>query len=201
MAGFLEQQPTDEDLLDRYRDHGDRPAFEELVRRYEKELYGYLRQRLDNAQAAEDVFQQTFLQVHLKCDQFEAGRRLRPWLYAIATHQAIDYKRQHGRHRLMSLDQEVGGSCDEEACSLLDFLPGNEADPAQQADRLEQHADLHRALEGLSKDLRETVMLVYFQGLPYRDAAEALSIPVGTAKSRVHAAIKKLECLYELTPR
>ena len=49
---------------------------------------------LGSREAAEDVFQQTFLQIHLKCDQFEAGRKVRPWLYTIATNQAIDYQRQ-----------------------------------------------------------------------------------------------------------
>ena len=76
---------TDEELLLDYRSRSDRPAFEELVRRYEKELYGYLRHYLGDADMADDVFQQTFLQVHLKCDQFEEGRKVRPWLV-------------HGRH-------------------------------------------------------------------------------------------------------
>ena len=169
---------SDEELLIRHRARGDRSAFEELVHRYERELYGYLRLQLGNREAAEDVFQQTFLQVHLKCDQFEAGRRLRPWLYTIATHQAIDYKRQHARHHLASLDQEMRGLGEEDACSLLDFLEGGEAGPAERVEQMERHAGLHRALESLSEDLRETA---------------ALSIPVGTAKSRVHAAIKKLE--------
>ncbi len=79
--------------------------FEELVRRYEKELYGYLRHYLGNAEMAEDVFQQTFLQVHLKCDQFEPGRKVRPWLYTVATNQAIDYQRRNRRHRMSSLNR------------------------------------------------------------------------------------------------
>src|SRR5690242_1002358 len=81
---------TDEELLVRYRDHADRQAFSQLVHRYERELYSYLRRYLGDATMAEDAFQATFLQVHLKCDQFEQGRRFRPWLYTIATNQAID---------------------------------------------------------------------------------------------------------------
>ena len=68
---------TDEELLIEYRSRMDRLVFEELVRRYEKELYGYLRHYLGDAEMAADVFQQTFLQVHMKCDQFEPGRKVR----------------------------------------------------------------------------------------------------------------------------
>ena len=99
---------SDEELLLEYRDHGNRPAFEELVHRYEKELYGYLRNYLGDPEMAEDVFQQTFLQIYLKCDQFEPERKLRPWLYAVATNQAIDHQRRYGRHRMASLDRRMG---------------------------------------------------------------------------------------------
>src|SRR5687768_2484476 len=75
---------TDEQLLLRYRDDGDRRAFEDLVRRYEQELFSYLRRYLGDPGMAEDVFQAAFLQVHLKCGAFEADRKFRPWLYTIA---------------------------------------------------------------------------------------------------------------------
>ncbi len=76
---------------------GDRRLFEELIRRYERELFNYLKQYLGDTQLAEDAFQSTFLQVHLKCDQFDPERRFRPWLYAVATNQAIDTQRQRRR--------------------------------------------------------------------------------------------------------
>ncbi|MBI3469295.1 MAG: sigma-70 family RNA polymerase sigma factor, partial [Planctomycetes bacterium] len=95
---------SDELLLRSYRDKGDRAAFEELVHRYERELYSYLRRYLGDADLAEDVFQATFFQVHQKCHLFEDRRSFRPWLYTIATHQAIDALRKLRRHRTVSLD-------------------------------------------------------------------------------------------------
>src|ERR1051326_6570522 len=74
-------QKTDEELLLAHRLHGRREAFEMLVHRYEREIYSYLRRYLSDATLAEDVFQATFLQLHLKADQFEEGRKVRPWLY------------------------------------------------------------------------------------------------------------------------
>ena len=101
-------QPTslsDEELLTGYRDTGDANLFSELVHRYERELYSYLRRYLGDAEMAEDAFQAAFLQVHLKCQQYEAGRAVRPWLYTIATNQAIDAQRRSRRHRMVSLDR------------------------------------------------------------------------------------------------
>ena len=183
---------TDEELLLGYRSRGDRQAFGELVHRYERELFGYLRHYLGDAQQAEDVFQQTFLQVHLKCEQFEQGRKVRPWLYTIATNQAIDLQRRSRRHRMASLDRRVGGDSEDEAGALGQLLDGSEPDPVEQAEKAESRNQVRRAVEDLPEPTRQVVLLVYFQGLKYREAADVLSIPVGTVKSRLHTAIHKL---------
>ena len=96
--------PGDGELLLRYVEAADRGAFEELVRRYEREIFNYLRKYLGDQHLAEDAFQATFLQLHRKCRQFEPGRALRPWLYRIAANQANDLLRRNRRHKLMSLD-------------------------------------------------------------------------------------------------
>src|SRR5712691_11336379 len=88
-------------LLDRFR-RGQREAFGVLVRRYERELYGYLRRYLGDGNLADDVFQNTFLQLYTKVATYEPGRPVRHWLYTIATHQAIDALRRNGRHQVLS---------------------------------------------------------------------------------------------------
>ena len=184
---------SDEDLLLEYRSVGDRRAFDELVHRYERELYNYLRRYLGDAEMAEDAFQGTFLQVHLKCDRFEPGRRVRPWLYTVATNQAIDAQRRDRRHRMVSLDRRcVGKGENDSAGSLVELLDGEHASPAEQAESAEQAREVRRAVEQLPESLREVLLLVYYQGLKYREAADVLSIPVGTVKSRLHAAIRRL---------
>src|SRR3989304_5065958 len=164
---------TDEELLLDYRSRMDRLVFAELVRRYEKELYGYLRHYLGDAEMAEDVFQQTFLQVHLKCDQFEAGRKVRPWLYTVATNQAIDYQRRNRRHRIISLDRRSQGDLEGESGSLVELLDGEETGPSEEAEAAEQHGQLRNAIEELPEQMRQVVLLVYFQGLKYREAARS----------------------------
>ena len=81
---------SDEDLLVHYARQGTREAFEELVHRYERELYSYLRNYLHSVHQAEEHIPTVFLQVHLKCREFDPQRRFRPWLYRIATSRAID---------------------------------------------------------------------------------------------------------------
>src|SRR5437588_5489798 len=123
---------SDEELLSRFR-HGQTEAFGVLLRRYERELYGYLRRYVGDSSLAEDVFQNTFLQLYLKIGQYEKGRPVRPWLYTIATHQAIDALRRNGRHQAVSLEQrreEASGAA--EANGLLDMLQAPGPGPLEQ---------------------------------------------------------------------
>ena len=184
---------SDEELLLKYCQASDRRAFEELVHRYERELFGYLRHYLGDAEMAEDAFQATFLQVHLKCEQFEQGRKVRPWLYTVATNQAIDAQRRNRRHRMVSLSRRAqGNGQDEESGSLEDVLGSQESGPLAQAEASELQDRVRRSVDQLPEPLREVLLLVYYQGLKYREAAQVLGIPVGTVKSRLHAAVGKL---------
>ena len=133
---------SDEELLLTYRQKGDQQLFETLVRRYEQELYAYLFSYLGDAQMAEDTFQTTFLHVHLKCDQFEAGRKVRPWLYKIATNRAIDNLRKCRRRTVVSLDAPRDPH-DPEAGGWIETLSGSRKTPiAKLIDREETHRSL-----------------------------------------------------------
>lgn len=188
------QEPnlTDEQLLLRYRSTGDRELFARLVKRYESELYSYLRRYLGDAEMAEDAFQATFLQVHLKCDQFEQGRRVRPWLYTIATNQAIDARRRNRRHVMVSLDRTGGRENDIDAGKLVDLLVSDDIDPLDQVEAFERRERMQDVLDQLPDHMYAVIQLVYYQGMKYREAADVLSIPVGTVKSRLHAAVHRL---------
>jgi RNA polymerase sigma-70 factor (ECF subfamily) len=185
-------QLSDEQLLLRYRGTGEREVFAELVGRYERELYSYLRRYLENNEMAEDAFQAVFLQVHLKCQLFEEGRRLRPWLYAIATNQAIDMQRRNRRHRMVSLEHVRRPASSEESRDFKEMMVSGEPDPLAHAGNQERNELLRQAMDQLSDQMRSVIHLVYYQGLKYREAAEIMSIPVGTVKSRLHTAVAKL---------
>ena len=158
--------------------------FNELVHRYERELYRYLARYLGDPTAAEDVFQNTFLQVHLKRGLFENGRPFRPWLYAIATHQAVDALRKAGRHPTVSLDSVSSAARSEsEAGNLIDLLVSENASPLVELQESERQQWVRDSIAKLPDALRQTLILAYHQDLKYREIAEILKIPVGTVKS------------------
>jgi RNA polymerase sigma-70 factor, ECF subfamily len=181
---------SDEDLLSRFR-RGQREVFGTLVRRYQRELYGYLRRYLGDPHLADDVFQTTFVQVFAKAAQYEPGRPVRPWLYAIATNQAIDALRRAGRHPAVSLEQ-TETEADGERRGLIDLLEAREADPFDNVDAAETRELVRACIGRLPDFLRQVLLMAYYQGLKYQEIADALDIPLGTVKSRLHAALVKL---------
>jgi RNA polymerase sigma-70 factor (ECF subfamily) len=190
---------SDEELLNRFR-RGQTAAFGLLVRRYERELYGYLRRYLQDASLAEDVFQNTFLQVYVKSGQYEAGRPVRPWLYTIATHQAIDAMRRNGRHQAVSLDETRADTGEGDLATLLEMLQTRGPSPLDAASSQERKELVRASVERLPDFLKQVLLLAYYQGLKYREIADILDIPVGTVKSRLHAALIKLQEVWAEAP-
>lgn len=170
---------------------GQREAFGALVRRYEGELFGYLRRYLGSNDLAEDVFQNTFLQVFTKVQQYELGRPVRPWLYTIATHQAIDALRRSGRHQAVSLDKEKDAG-EGEASQLISQLESSGPSPLEHLEGEERRGQVRAAVERLPDFLKQVVILSYYQELKNAEVAEILQIPLGTVKSRLHTALARL---------
>jgi len=191
LCGDWENRLTDEQLLLSYRETGNEAQFAELVDRYRKPLMYFLKRQIGNISIAEDVLQATFMQLHVKCEQFQEGRQVKPWLYRIAINQAIDSNRRNRRHEITSLNQS-GSEQDGQRCELVDLVRGGGLQPAETLQKKEQSESVRRAVEKLPLQLQTIVSLVFFQGLKYREAAEKLSIPVGTLKSRMHTALLQL---------
>lgn len=187
---------SDEELMVRFRDHDDLDAFETLVHRYEKPLYNYLFRYLRNAELAEEAFQNAFARVHEKRDLYTQDRKFRPWLYSIATNQAVDELRREGRHQAASLDQNRTEG-ESGTVSLLDLLQSTVPSPYEQLEAEERRAWTRKATDDLPEHLRVVVLLIYFQGLKYREAADILEIPVGTVKSRLNAALAMLNAAWQ----
>jgi RNA polymerase sigma-70 factor (ECF subfamily) len=189
---------SDEELLALFR-QGTREAFGAMVRRYEGELYGYLRRYLGDRDLADDVFQNTFLQVYTKIHHYESGRPVRPWLYAIATNQAIDALRRQGRHQTVRLHAE-GDADDADTPQLLALLESRGPGPLEQVQDEERKQLIRGSVERLPDFLKQVVILAYYQGLKYKDVADILGIPVGTVKSRLHTALGKLQEAWAAEP-
>ncbi|MFK7738501.1 MAG: RNA polymerase sigma factor [Pirellulaceae bacterium] len=192
----VETQISDEQLLAKFISDRDRDSFECLMRRYQHEIFNYLRRYLGDESAAEDAFQLTFVRVYEKAQYFDIERRFRPWLYSVATNQAIDLKRRNKRRVHQSLDATANDS-ESRATSHAAAIPDHRQPSEDPLVTTEFTERMRAAVEEVGEPGRSALELVYLQGLPYKEAAEILDVPVGTVKSRVHSAIRKLSAIWQ----
>lgn len=177
---------SDERLFEQYR-AGDLDAFRQLVERYRNDLARFLYRLTGSAHAAEDVFQDTFLQVHNSAASFDTSRRFKPWLFTIAANKGRDYLRKKGRRPASELDAPVAR--DGEGTTFIDLLEVEVPPPDAGLEREELELLVQDAVQRLTPTLREILLLAYFQRLSYAQIADDLEIPLGTVKSRLHAAV------------
>ena len=168
--------------------HGDRGSFATLVSRYERELYHFLVRFLGDRAAAEDVFQETFLQVHQSADQFDAQRRFRPWLFTIAANKARDLIRSQARRPTNPLQASINPG-DDESGEYIDLMQAVETLPEGPLERKELQEAVQKTVMNMPDHLREILLLSYFHQFPYKQISDILDIPLGTVKSRLHAAV------------
>jgi RNA polymerase sigma-70 factor (ECF subfamily) len=168
---------------------GDPEAFGALVRRYRRELFNFLARFTGDAALAEDVFQETFLQLHVSAATFDPSRRLKPWLFTIAANKARDAMRRGYRRRAAPLDATVAGSSDE-ATTYAELMPSDIPAPEESLLNLESRQAVQTIIQQMPENLRTVLLLSYFNECPYKEIAEILDVPLGTVKSRLHAAVK-----------
>ncbi len=177
----------EKELMYRFVD-GDEQAFEELVERYKNGLYSFLRRFLNQTELVEDVFQETFVQLYLSRETFDPERPLRPWLFTIAANKARDSLRKLQRIN----EKNVGPMADAGDVSIDDVinsLNSIETTPYDEVAKGETTDQVHKVITEMPENLREILILAYFEQFSYKHIAEILSIPIGTVKSRLHTAV------------
>ncbi|MBM4107683.1 MAG: sigma-70 family RNA polymerase sigma factor [Phycisphaerae bacterium] len=178
---------SDEDLFRRYLG-GDMGCFRSLVERHHDDLLRFLTRLVGDRAGAEDVFQDAFLQVHQSAETFDTSRRFKPWLFTIAANKGRDFLRKRGRRSTLDLSAPVQGNA-EGGETFVDLLAIDVPRPEQVVEDRERDAQVQRAVDMLPWSLKEILLLAYFQRLSYAQIAEDLEIPLGTVKSRLHAAV------------
>jgi RNA polymerase sigma-70 factor (ECF subfamily) len=162
-------------FLDRLR-AGDAAAFEDLVTTYQHRVFGVALRMLGNAAEAQDVAQEAFVRAHRALGTFRGDAKLSTWLYAITSRLCLT--------RLASGERRLGRPGEEALLRLADPAPGPDA--ALERDELE--AALQRAITELPEEARIVVVLRDLEGLAYEEIAQALDLPLGTVRSRLHRA-------------
>lgn len=169
---------------------GNHAAFGELVRRYQERLYNTVYRLVDNAEDAQDVVQDAFLNAYQSLDSFKGDSRFFTWLYRIAINTAISLKRK----------QRVGLSIDagrngEGGVDPMD--PSEYGRPGHALEQAEEDLRIQNALNRLSPEHRAVLILKDIEGQKYEQMAEILQVPIGTVRSRLHRARAELRDLLE----
>ena len=169
---------------------GDTAAFGLLVRRYQERLYHSVYRLVDNAEDAQDVVQDAFLNAYQSLDGFKGDSLFFTWLYRIAVNTAISLKRK--QRITVRMDRGRNG---EPALEPLD--PSAESRPSHALEQAEEGQRVHEALSRLSPEHRAVLVMKDMEGQKYETMAEILQVPIGTIRSRLHRARLELRGLLE----
>jgi RNA polymerase sigma-70 factor (ECF subfamily) len=187
-------EPTDEELLARYRS-GDDTAFRTLVRRHQRGLFNFALRQVRAPSTAEDIVQEVFVRVVQNVETFKEEARFTTWAYTIARNLCIDHLRKRVHRRHPSLDQPATGQdgSDGEGPTLGEKV----ADSGATAERAAIGAQLQKhitdAVEKLPDDQREVFLLRHVSDLPFKEIAEIVGVGENTVKSRMRYALERLQ--------
>jgi RNA polymerase sigma-70 factor (ECF subfamily) len=165
---------SDEHLVRRFTEGGDRAAFAALVRRHESRVYNVCLRVLGDPEDARDAAQDAFVSALRKLGQFRGDAAFTTWLHRIAVNACYDMLRKRQRQPLLRMVNDDG-------------LVSDAGPPTpDHADEIAGTADAAAALTRVPEEFRIALVLADVQDMPYEQIADMLGVPIGTVKSRVH---------------
>ena len=171
-------------------------AYEELIERYEQQLYGMIYRLLGSQMDAADVVQEVFLKIFRTVNSFREQSSLRTWIYRIAVNEAHNHRRWFARHCRCEVSMEEQRT---DHPGPLEYTADPGRSPYELALSNENRAMIERALGNINPVFRTAVVLRDIQNLSYEEIAEVLQVSLGTVKSRILRGREALRC--EITER
>jgi len=180
---------------------GDAVAWEEIVQRYNRRIYNICYRFAGSADDAQDLTQEVFIKMYRTLSSYDPGRAaFMTWLTTITRNLLVDHFRKTKQDR-MTETLDGAPSEHEDAMPLSDKIPDKAAPPDARVQSREAGETVHHALEKLSPELREAVILRDLQDMDYREIAAVLKVPEGTVKSRINRGRAELARLLQRTYR
>lgn len=173
----------DRQLIERCRS-GDREAFDELVRRYERQAYNLAYRLSGNYDDASDVVVEAFVRVFQGLHTFRGEANFGTWLHRVVVNTFLDMRKRSKGRQNVSLEEQLELEGDTLTRQIEDTGPG----PEELVEKEEREEILQRAIAQLSPERRILIVLYHFENLSYEEIARMLSLPVGTVKSRLNRA-------------
>ncbi|MGH9323986.1 MAG: RNA polymerase sigma factor [Vicinamibacteria bacterium] len=184
----------DRDLIQRCLDKGPETemAWEEIVRRYRRKVFGIAYKFTGRYEESQDLSQEIFLRIFRSLDKFDRNADFGTWLYSVSRNHCIDHYRSGRREREMLIQHEFP----------LEELASGRFDPHRPIEVRDKREMLLEALGKLPKKLREAVVLRDIKGFTYQEIVERLRLPEGTVKSRINRGRLELgRCLMAIKNR
>ena len=180
---------------------GDASAWEEIVRLYNRRIYNICYRFAGTSDDAQDLTQEVFIKMYRTLNTYDSGKgAFMTWVTTMTRNLLVDHFRKTKSDRLTdSLD--TAPSEHEDAQPLSEQIPAQGVQPDAQVQSRETKETVHRALQKLSPELREAVILRDLQDLDYREIAVVLRVPEGTVKSRINRGRAELARLLQRTYR
>lgn len=179
----------DENALIEGMTRGDPRAFRELVERYKKKVYYLALDMAGNPIDAEDISQEVFLKVYRSFSTFRKGAKIGSWLYRVTYNASIDHLRKRG-----AAPEPVEDAVLESRSQADSGLPGAvPSDPAAAAESSQLRDRIDRALDKVSPQEKAVFMLRHYDDLMLKDIAESLGLSIGSVKSYLFRAVRKLQ--------
>jgi RNA polymerase sigma-70 factor (ECF subfamily) len=180
---------------------GDALAWEEIVQRYHRRIYNICYRFAGSPDDAQDLTQEVFIKMYRTLNSYDLGRgAFMTWVTTVTRNLLVDHFRKSKQDRMTdSLDTVT--SEHEDAMPLSEQIPDKAAPPDRGVQSREMREAVHRALQKLSPELREAVILRDLQDMDYREIAVVLRVPEGTVKSRINRGRAELARLLQRTYR
>jgi len=180
---------------------GDAAAWQEIVQRYHRRIYNICYRFAGSADDAQDLTQEVFIKMYRTLSSYDVERgAFMTWITTITRNLLVDHFRKSKQDRITdSLDATP--SEHEDSTPLVEQIQDKSLPPDSRVQSRETGETVHRALQKLSPDLREAVILRDLQDLDYREIATVLKVPEGTVKSRINRGRAELARLLQRTYR
>lgn len=187
---------NDLELINRIID-GDRVGFNQLIRKWEKQIYSFVFRFLGSREAALDVTQKTFLNIYRNISKLKNPARFSSWIYQIASNLCRDEIGRMKKRDVLSLD-DIHESNEKKGISLpVQFMESVKKQPDARLNTKQIEIIVKHALQELPEEQRIIVIMKEYQGLKFNEIAEALNEPVSTIKSRMYKGLVLLREIFE----
>ncbi|MDR3049360.1 MAG: sigma-70 family RNA polymerase sigma factor [Elusimicrobiota bacterium] len=175
----------DSELISKFKD-GDNKAFEEIVLRYQAQLYTYVISMVKNPETANDILQDIFIRIFKNLPKYSEENKLKHWIFIIAKNMTMDFFRRDKTRRALPLETQ-----EDDEMSILDTMPDKTPHPLEVIITNDRKELVRKAISNLSVEERELIYLK--DSFTFKEIAEMQNKPIGTLLSKFNRSLQKVK--------